>query len=221
MKYALIEGIKSLPQKGMVGLCPMCNADLLARCGNIKVHHWAHKNKIECDNWWETETLWHRDWKNLFPVDWQEIIHSDINGEKHIADVKTPLGLVLEFQHSFLNQDERSARESFYNQMIWIVDGTRRKRDIIKFEKGFKTFQKTNMRNVFYIPFPEESIPKDWLFSEKIVIFDFNHYPSVGLPLAMVWKPKNTSMLQCMLINKMALINLITTDDFLKVLEEN
>jgi len=58
-------------------------------------------------------------------------------------------------------------------------------------QNGFLTFQKTNMRTAFQIPFPEESIPKDWLLSSKIIIFDFNHYPSMGDPLATVWKPKN------------------------------
>ena len=220
MKYALIDGIKSLPKKGIVGLCPLCNAEVLARCGKVKVHHWAHKSKIECDKWRETETPWHRDWKNQFPVEWQEIIHRDIHGEKHIADVKTPHGLVVEFQHSYLNEEELSSRENFYTQMIWIVDGTRRKSDLIRFENSIKTFHKTNMRHVFYIRHPEESIPKDWLLSKKIRIFDFNHYPNLEKPLAMIWTPNNKSMMQCMFINKMDLINLITSEDFLKVLQE-
>ena len=47
-------------------------------------------------------------------------------GEKHIADVKTERGDVLEFQHSPLDPQERRAREEFYQRMVWVVDGTRR-----------------------------------------------------------------------------------------------
>jgi len=57
-----------------------------------------------CDNWWENETQWHRDWKNHFPVEWQEVVQIAEDGEKHIADVKTSEGWVVEFQHSYLKQ---------------------------------------------------------------------------------------------------------------------
>jgi len=66
-----------------------------------------------CDPWWE-ETTWHRDWKAMFPVEWQEVVHHAPNGERHIADVRTEHGFVLEFQHSPLEPVERQARESFY-----------------------------------------------------------------------------------------------------------
>ena len=39
-------------------------------------------------------------WKNQFPTEWQEIIQRGNTGEKHIADVKTKDGWVIEFQHS-------------------------------------------------------------------------------------------------------------------------
>ena len=46
-------------------------------------------------------------------------------GERHIADVKTPKGLVIEFQHSPIQSEELRSRETFYDNMIWIVDGER------------------------------------------------------------------------------------------------
>ena len=45
------------------------------------------------------------------------------SGELHIADVKTPSGLVIEFQRSTIHPDEISAREVFYKKMVWVVDG--------------------------------------------------------------------------------------------------
>ena len=91
------------------GLCVGCKAEMIARCGSQRIHHWAHKNKAEqCDHWWENETGWHRNWKDLFPVDWQEIRHEDTRtNEIHIADVKTQNGVVIEFQHSFLKEVEK------------------------------------------------------------------------------------------------------------------
>ena len=58
MKYALVNGIKSEAQKSGNGTCPSCGAELIARCGNVKISHWAHKGKRMCDIWWENETEW-------------------------------------------------------------------------------------------------------------------------------------------------------------------
>ncbi|CAD6878938.1 hypothetical protein [Methylomonas albis] len=96
----------------------------MAKCGSQKTWHWAHLRPLECDPWWENETQWHRDWKSLFPTEWQEVVHIDQEtGEKHVADVKTERGLVIEFQHSNMPTEELRARESFYKNMIWVVDG--------------------------------------------------------------------------------------------------
>jgi hypothetical protein len=85
----------------------------------------------DCDTWAEKETDWHRAWKNNFPPECQEFVqHDEQSGEKHIADVRTPHGLVIEFQHSPLDPLERAARERFYGNMVWVVDGTRLQRTI-------------------------------------------------------------------------------------------
>ena len=105
MKFAVVEGERrEEAQPGRSGKCPVCGAEVIAKCGEVKVWHWAHRGRRTCDPWWEHETKWHRDWKNQFPRDWQEKIQRSENGEKHIADVKTDRGEVLEFQHSFLHR---------------------------------------------------------------------------------------------------------------------
>jgi competence protein CoiA len=53
--------------------------------------------------------------------------------EKHIADVRTPLGLTIEFQHSPIKPDERAAREKCYGNLFWVVDGSRLPRDLLRF----------------------------------------------------------------------------------------
>jgi hypothetical protein len=220
MKYALINGIKRIPEKGLRGQCQLCSAEVVAKCGDIKVHHWAHKSKIECDKWWESETPWHRNWKNHFPVEWQEIVQHSSSGEKHIADIKTPHGLVVEFQHSQISREERDSRESFYEHMIWIVDGTRRKTDLEKFNAGTKYFKRTPMPNVFFVPYPEKVLSKDWLGSKEIVILDFNGESINPVQqLFMFWTPKGKPKMQCMILLKSDLVGWINSGELICVLQ--
>src|SRR5262245_8008532 len=106
MKFAVVEGERREAQPGLAGECPFCRDAMIAKCGEVRVWHWAHWGTRTCDRWWEPETEWHRAWKNHFPVGWQEKIHTSEDGEKHFADVKTESGLVIEFQNSHLHRDE-------------------------------------------------------------------------------------------------------------------
>ena len=126
LQFALIDGNKAKPLPRLQGTCCYCGEEMVAKCGQIKIWHWAHKSRSNCDPWWSSEGEWHMGWKNLFPDEWQEVIHTDEKtGERHIADVKTPKGLVIEFQHSPIKSEELQSREAFYENMIWIVDGDR------------------------------------------------------------------------------------------------
>ena len=113
MKFALAHGQRQEAQPNLSGECPGCGRPMVARCGEVRVRHWAHKGRRHCDPWWENETEWHRGWKDRFPADWQEIVHPDGDGERHIADVKTGDGWVIEFQHSYIKPEERRSREAF------------------------------------------------------------------------------------------------------------
>ena len=170
MKFALRADQRIEATPNALGVCPCCGTEMIAKCGNRKVWHWAHKTKQTCDHWWENETQWHRDWKNRFPVEWKEVIHKSDDGEKHIADVKTPDGLVIEFQHSAIKPEEQQSREQFYKKMIWLVDGTRLKTDRARFG-AFASL------NAFYyqrIPlhWVDELFPPKWLDRLVTVYFD-------------------------------------------------
>lgn len=174
MKYALVNGQRQEAQPGLPGKCPNCDRSMVAKCGEIKIWHWAHLEKRICDHWWENETEWHRTWKEHFPADWQEIPHSSGCGKKHIADVKTDQGWVLEFQHSYLNPVERRARDSFYPKLIWLVDGARRKTD------GPQFFNALNGRKpliarplVLRVSSEECRLLREWAGSRAPVFFDF------------------------------------------------
>lgn len=147
MQFALVDGIRARPAKGLRGECQYCREGMVAKCGRFRVWHWAHLPRPNCDPWWGGETDWHRNWKNRFPDEWQEVVHFDEEtGEKHIADVKTPHGLVIEFQHSPMHFDEMVSRESFYDNMIWIVDGDRGSTDPGVFSVGLSRRDPLNFR---------------------------------------------------------------------------
>jgi hypothetical protein len=175
MKFALFNNTKIEATKGANGICPVCGSMLVAKCGEVKINHWSHKTSVNCDPWWENETTWHRSWKNNYPEQWQEkVMYDQLTGEIHIADVFTNHNLVIEFQHSHINPQERKSREKFYINMVWLVDGTRLKRDYQRFHKGRKDFRPTSMPNRFIVDFPDECFPKNWIDSAVPVIFDFN-----------------------------------------------
>lgn len=92
MRYAIAEhGEKIEATLGAKGKCPGCAAQLIAKCGPVKINHWAHKGKRHCDPWWENENEWHREWKDHFPAALQEICLKDHEAaEKHIAEVTRP-----------------------------------------------------------------------------------------------------------------------------------
>lgn len=139
MKFALINGIRQVAVPDTSGVCPGCNQAVIPKCGEKKVWHWAHKSSRKCDPWWESETEWHRAWKSRFPEPWQEVVHRAEDGETHIADVKTAHGWTIEFQHSYIKPDERRARNAYYQKLIWIVDGTRRKNDAKQFATAYRS----------------------------------------------------------------------------------
>ena len=175
MKYAYVDNIKREAETKLRGICPKCGEEVIAKCGNVKVAHWAHKTRKNCDEWWENETQWHRMWKGYFPEEWQEVImHDEVTGEKHIADVCTVNGKIIEFQHSFMKADERISREIFYKNMIWVVDGTRLMTDAEKFRNACNySIIPIKNTNFAYTLAPENYFNKNWIDSSVPVFFDF------------------------------------------------
>jgi hypothetical protein len=57
--------------------------------------------------------------------------------------------------------------------MVWVVDGTRLKRDFPRFLKGKEQFRTIGNHGFFSVDFPEECFPKEWVESSVPVIFDF------------------------------------------------
>lgn len=182
MKYAQDNNQRIEPSPKATARCPCCGSEVVAKCGTQKVWHWAHKSKQMCDHWWENETQWHRDWKNCFPEEWQEVVHFAEDGEKHIADVKTPSGLVIEFQHSAIKPEEQLSREGFYKKMVWIVNGTRLKTDRENF--GAWAWGDPNYYQKFEIDNWDNPFPRKWRYRSATVYFD------TGDPKYLICLPK-------------------------------
>jgi competence protein CoiA len=123
MELAIVNGERQRARPKLSGNCPICGDRMVSKCGTKILWHWAHYGRKHCDPWWENETEWHRSWKACFPEEWREQVHFDEKGEKHIADVKTPSGTVLEFQNSAMPAQELAVREHFYGKLLWIVNG--------------------------------------------------------------------------------------------------
>ena len=77
MRVALINGQRHEAQPNLVAKCPIptCDRPMVAKCGELRIWHWAHQGKRSCDPWWENKTEWHVKWQGEFPDAWQEIVH--------------------------------------------------------------------------------------------------------------------------------------------------
>lgn len=121
MLYALINGQRQTARPGCIGICPGCGSQVVAKCGEINIWHWSHTSLSDCDPWYESESEWHLEWKQLAPKERCEVVIG-----RHRADVVSPKGIVIELQHSALSPAEVRERETYYEEhkqgIIWIVD---------------------------------------------------------------------------------------------------
>jgi hypothetical protein len=88
--------------------------------------------------------------------------------------VKTAQDWVIEFQHSFLKPEERRSREAFYPKLMWVVDGTRRKRDSPQLVNALKDgvgvpARDSAVRKVFV---DDCGLLREWAGSNVLVFFD-------------------------------------------------
>jgi hypothetical protein len=174
MKFALINGQRHEAKPNLSGMCLACGQAMVSKCGEVKVWHWAHKGRRTCDPWWENETEWHRTWKGQFPESWQEIVHYADDGEKHIADVRTDQKWFIEFQHSYINPEERRSRDVFYKRLVWVVDGTRRKRDVVQFRNALNRGKTIGWKILVEKTFSNNcSLLREWADSPALVFCDF------------------------------------------------
>jgi len=116
------ERIQASP--GASGSCPTCGEPVNAKCGDIIVHHWAHRARSDCDPWSEPESEWHLGWKRAFETagaDTEVTMRTD--DQWHRADVVVGTGTIIELQHGYLPVEQIRAREAFYGaKLVWLYD---------------------------------------------------------------------------------------------------
>lgn len=132
MQFALNETgdrISANP-KNRRGICIGCGKEVIAKCGDIKIWHWAHQFDLQCDKWKEPESLWHRKWKEVVPEKDREVVFGE-----HRADAVYK-NWVIEFQKSQISISDAIAREDHYKNMFWVI--FQRWQSCTVFENGSK-----------------------------------------------------------------------------------
>lgn len=155
MQYAINENKERIQATPAVkATCECCKSEVLAKCGTINIWHFAHKNTEDCDDWYEPESEWHRNWKEFFPERNREVVI-----DKHRADLKIN-DLIIELQNSPINSKTIIERELFYKNMIWIINTE-------KFIKNFYIHKKEN-----YYTFKWSHPRKTWNYAKCRLILD-------------------------------------------------
>lgn len=199
MFYALLNGVRVEPEKGLEGaVCPFCRQPVIARCGEERVKHWSHRSVIDCDPWLEAETEWHRRWKNLFG-DMQEQMHEN-GGARHMADVKTTDGTIVEFRHNAISREGCATREAFFGKtMFWVVDCARNGRLTERLNENRYRLRTSNVLGCLMQSTrePEKCFPKVWTESRRFVFLDY------GMPeLICIFPGRMKGLLLCMTMQK-------------------
>jgi competence CoiA-like predicted nuclease len=139
--------------------CPICNAEVISKCGVVKAWHWSHKDLTDCDAWSEPESKWHLDWKNEF-IEAQQEVSIEKDGIKHRADIENSSGLIIELQNSPISSDDICDREIFYDNMIWLLNGE-------TLGKNFEIRQKPS-----YFTFIWKNPPQSFFSADKQIFID-------------------------------------------------
>ena len=121
MMYADTTAGRAEAAPGLKGTCPACGHPVRPRCGQVRIRHWAHHARADCDPWSEPMTEWHLGWQRAVPPERREVVMGP-----HRADIVTATGGVVEIQHSPIPAGVIGERETFYGgRMLWIFDCTR------------------------------------------------------------------------------------------------
>ena len=100
--------------KGKLYKCPCCGAEVIQKKGDIMIWHFAHKSLADCVDYYDHKGEWHRAMQELFPEKNREVYEKTAT-YRHIFDVLTDKGRIIEFQHSPMNWKEFIGRSWDYS----------------------------------------------------------------------------------------------------------
>ena len=107
-------------------VCECCGGPLVAKRGEIKIHHFAHRNECDChSDDYAPMSEWHKSWQEKFPIECREVWSPD---KRHRADILIEeLKLVIEFQHSHIDINRFKTRTQAWNDrgytVAWVWHG--------------------------------------------------------------------------------------------------
>lgn len=162
------------------GKCELCGREVGARLGDIRVNHWYHLDgRGDCDPWHEPKGEWHRKVQDCFPVARQEyVMRRQIDGTivKHIADIYTKSGYVIEVQMSPLSLSKIAEREAFYERIVWLVSGHNPMTENFHTDNFMREAEFVQGDGFEYLVVPEKShaINRHWANRPGFVFFDFD-----------------------------------------------
>ena len=148
--------------------CPHCGGKVILKNGLINIPHFAHIQK-DCGYFeYKGMSKWHLDWQSNFPQAQREVIKKcQETGEKHIADTVNARGTVIEFQNSSISLKEKLSRDSFYDEIIWVVNAEEFK-DRIKLVRAVTLSFKENKRRIRELQSAYSSPVSDYNISSVI-----------------------------------------------------
>ncbi len=119
MLYGTTKNGKERATKSGAANCPECNEELIPKCGEINIWHWAHRPGSDCNYDPGEMCAWHIDWQDYF-----DAAHSEVRMNGLVADVLAYDGTVIEFQHSSINTETIRKREAGHKKIVWVFDAT-------------------------------------------------------------------------------------------------
>ena len=124
MLVALLEdGKRVKAKKGLVAYCPGCKEQVTPKCGEVMIHHWAHK--ADGCGYGSGESDFHLGWKDLFDPSELEVCSEQWpNNRADICFEHNGFTYVVEIQHSDIEGAKIAQREKAYGtaRLIWIFD---------------------------------------------------------------------------------------------------
>lgn len=161
-----MHGNRIAPTKGGRGICPGCGGEMHAKCGETKVHHWAHVSVKDCDSWSDNRTSpWHMAWQECFPEECREVFVGENN--EHRADVKGQK-MILEVQKSTISAEKIREREEFYGDMSWMLCGEDFESRFVLHEENASSFE-----GFIFFDFTWKNMRTCWLSAYKPIFVHF------------------------------------------------
>lgn len=119
---ALLDGVRvrATREGPRRAACAGCGLEMIAKTGDVVTWHWAHAHTIDAESCHvEHETEWHLGWKTRCG----DADRIEVARGARRADVLTPYGWAVEFQHSAMDVREATARErDWRRRLVWVVD---------------------------------------------------------------------------------------------------